>query len=211
MSASSVCVTCGMLSQARCRCGPERRFRRDRGLVSIGPNLAKSCAGIPEYRPGARRTAPAERALDVVLGDAALFARAFDARQIDIELARQGGAPTGSRARRRNRIRAAAVHAPCTPASPPRGRRRGRRGGCVRAVWAVGLLIGRWSSRFWMCSRRHLKNGRTLAHLVADLDQDLRDLSGLGRRYVHRRLVALERDQGIVALHRYRPASRAPR
>src|SRR5271166_4211230 len=46
MSASSCCVTCGMFSQARCRCGPDRRLIRDSGLVSIGPNLLKSCAGI---------------------------------------------------------------------------------------------------------------------------------------------------------------------
>src|SRR5215218_1555566 len=46
MSASSPWVTCGTLSQERCRCGPESRLMRGSGLVSTGPNFAKSTAGI---------------------------------------------------------------------------------------------------------------------------------------------------------------------
>src|SRR3954469_3351454 len=46
MSASSPCVTCGTLSQERCRCGPDRRLMRGSGFVSTGPNFEKSTAGI---------------------------------------------------------------------------------------------------------------------------------------------------------------------
>src|SRR6266704_1474954 len=46
MSASSWCVTCGTLSQDRCRTGPEIFLMRASGRVSTGPNFAKSTAGI---------------------------------------------------------------------------------------------------------------------------------------------------------------------
>ena len=46
MSASSLCVTWGTLSQERCRKGPETFLIRGRGAVSMGPNVEKSCAGI---------------------------------------------------------------------------------------------------------------------------------------------------------------------
>jgi hypothetical protein len=51
MSASSLCVTCGTLSQERCRCGPDTFLIRDRGCRSTGPNLLKSCAGIGGIAP----------------------------------------------------------------------------------------------------------------------------------------------------------------
>ena len=46
MSASSNCVTCGIVTQLRCRFAPEIFFIRDRAFVSIAPNLAKSISGI---------------------------------------------------------------------------------------------------------------------------------------------------------------------
>ena len=45
MSASSCWVTCGMLTQLRCRLAPESFLMRVSALVSIGPNLAKSTCG----------------------------------------------------------------------------------------------------------------------------------------------------------------------
>ena len=45
MSASSNCVTCGMLIQLACRRGPEMRWMRDSGSVLTGPYCAKSTAG----------------------------------------------------------------------------------------------------------------------------------------------------------------------
>src|SRR5215218_3110917 len=46
MSASSLCVTCGMLSHDRCRNGPDTFLMRGSACVSTGPNFEKSCAGI---------------------------------------------------------------------------------------------------------------------------------------------------------------------
>src|SRR5438034_3734950 len=54
MSASSCWVTCGMETQLRCRNPPESFLIRDRGLVSTGPNFAKSTCG----HSGRSRTSP---------------------------------------------------------------------------------------------------------------------------------------------------------
>ena len=59
MSASSVCVTCGTLTHDACRRGPEMRLMRDSGTVSIGPNLAKSTAGIAGRAPPPAGAPPA--------------------------------------------------------------------------------------------------------------------------------------------------------
>ena len=45
MSASSNCVTCGIITQLRARLAPEIFLIRDSGTVSTGPNLAKSTFG----------------------------------------------------------------------------------------------------------------------------------------------------------------------
>jgi hypothetical protein len=45
MSASSWFVTWGIITQLRCRLAPEIFLIRDRGLLSTGPNLAKSICG----------------------------------------------------------------------------------------------------------------------------------------------------------------------
>src|SRR5450631_3122644 len=45
MSASSNCVTCGIITQLRASAGPEIFWIRVRGFASIGPNLAKSTLG----------------------------------------------------------------------------------------------------------------------------------------------------------------------
>src|SRR5579864_8256187 len=45
MSASSNCVTCGMLTQLACRRDPEMRWMRDSGSSAVGPNCAKSTGG----------------------------------------------------------------------------------------------------------------------------------------------------------------------
>src|SRR5512135_2876290 len=51
MSASSNCVTCGIITQLRCRFAPEIFLMRDSGLASTAPNLAKSTSGHGS-RPG---------------------------------------------------------------------------------------------------------------------------------------------------------------
>ena len=83
MSASSLCVTCGTLSQERCRNGPDTFLIRDSATVSTGPNLEKSWAGISGIPDppaaaagGGRRLGGAlEEGQQVVLGDPALRAR----------------------------------------------------------------------------------------------------------------------------------------
>ena len=45
MSASSQLVTCGIMTQLRCRFAPEIFLIRDSGFASTGPNLAKSTCG----------------------------------------------------------------------------------------------------------------------------------------------------------------------
>ena len=45
MSASSWLVTCGIITQLRCRFAAEIFLIRDSGLTSIGPNFAKSTFG----------------------------------------------------------------------------------------------------------------------------------------------------------------------
>src|SRR3546814_15481161 len=47
MSATSLLVTCGIITQFRCRFAPDSFLIRDKGLDSIGPNLAKSTWGQP--------------------------------------------------------------------------------------------------------------------------------------------------------------------
>ena len=91
MSASSEFVTCGMFSQARCKCGPASFFNRDSGFISIVPNFEKSCAGIsgmPVVMPASAPRAFGDVTLDVVFGDPALLTGAGDLGEIDIKLAR---------------------------------------------------------------------------------------------------------------------------
>ena len=46
MSASSCCVTCGIVTQLRCRLAPDNFLIRESARVSISPNLLKSTNGI---------------------------------------------------------------------------------------------------------------------------------------------------------------------
>ena len=59
MSASSVWVTWGTLTQEACRRGPEMRLMRESGTVSMGPNFAKSTAGTAGSAPPPAATATA--------------------------------------------------------------------------------------------------------------------------------------------------------
>ncbi|CFN82338.1 Uncharacterised protein [Bordetella pertussis] len=68
MSASSLLVTCGIMTQLRCRLAPEIFLMRDSGLASMGPNLVKSILGhgsspsaAPSPPPDARTCAPTAR------------------------------------------------------------------------------------------------------------------------------------------------------
>ena len=114
MSASSNCVTCGIITQLRARLAPEIFLIRDSGVgldrrrTSRSPASA-TAAGSSAPAPPALLPAPAHRAraceralherLDVLLEDAALRPAARDAREVDAELARE-------LAHRRRRVRA---------------------------------------------------------------------------------------------------------
>ena len=101
MSASSNCVTCGMLTQLACRRGPEMRWMRDERLDLDGAELRRSRRhGTVGQRAAARRRlasrcgaaarhAALDERLDVIVRDAALEAGAADARQVDAQLARK--------------------------------------------------------------------------------------------------------------------------
>ena len=85
MSASSNCVTCGIITQLRARLAPEIFLIRDSGFASIGPNFAKSTVGHgsrlsepPPVTPpagAAPSAAAAHRLLDEVLHVLLLDAR----------------------------------------------------------------------------------------------------------------------------------------
>ncbi len=114
MSASSNCVTCGIITQLRARFAPEIFLIRDSGFDSTGPNFAKSTVGHGSRlsapppvmpAPAAPAAAPAPdsacltKLLHVLLQDATLRAGAGDAREVDAELAGEACAPTATRAR----------------------------------------------------------------------------------------------------------------
>ena len=108
MSASSLWVTWGIITQLRARFGAEMRWIRERSTRSTGPNFSKSTLRPREQvearHAGHRRrhrapaTTPAGRrrgalavgeALDVVPGDASLAAAAGHRAQVDAQLTGQ--------------------------------------------------------------------------------------------------------------------------
>ncbi len=101
-SASSNCVTCGIITQLRASAGPEIFWMRERAWRSTGPNFAKSTfghAGKPSSAnpppPCATAGAPAARerllheTLDVFLEDAALGPEPATLADVDAQLARE--------------------------------------------------------------------------------------------------------------------------
>ena len=99
MSASSNCVTCGIITQLRASPGAEIFWMRVRASVSIGPNLAKSTLGQGgrprSASPPPRALAPPvgqrllHEGLDVLLEDAALRPRARDLGERHAQLTRE--------------------------------------------------------------------------------------------------------------------------
>ena len=106
MSAWSFCVTCGMVTQLRCRFAPESFLMRESGWVVTAPNFAKSTCGsgsrlspAPPSRAARARELALHVVLDVLLEHALLGSRALHARQVHAQLARE--APhRGARMRR---------------------------------------------------------------------------------------------------------------
>ena len=124
MSASSWLVTCGIITQLRCRFAPEIFLIRDSGLLRSAPNLVKSTFGHGSRLDaahaaacrccGGRGFAAARRALgrsvDVFLQDAALVAAALHPTEIHAQFARElahAGTRVGERRTRPRRWRPA--------------------------------------------------------------------------------------------------------
>ena len=203
MSASSNCVTCGIITQLRASAGPEIFLMRESGCSSIGPNFAKStfghagqaevgeaaAGGARRALAGAREAPAFTKPCDVLLEDAALGAAARDR----------------GRGRRPARGRSARTPGLAWAGAPPRSRRRARRrhaergrcgggdgaGGAAAAAGAAGVRPARvpaaaaWPARRCRLSRRRRSASQdehegSLAHLVAHLH--LQFLHHAGRR-----------------------------
>ena len=222
MSASSNCVTCGIITQLRARLAPEIFLMRDSGFASIGPNLAKSTAGHgsrlseppPLMPPAAARRAAAaahgrlDEILHVLLQDARAGTRALDLRQVDAQFARElAHGRRRMRALERFVVDGRGGH--CR-----RGRRCGERCRCGRrrrrrrAAGAGGGADGRGrrcrrGGLGFACGRGvEREDQRPFADLVAQLQLQVPDHACRGRRHVHRRLVRFQRDQRVLGLHR---------
>ena len=216
MSASSLWVTCGTFSQARCRMRPgqllDARQRPGLDRAELGEVLRPGSPGCRCRRRALRRRGgrcrPAGHAEQVVLGDPALRPGPVTS----VPGRRRAPAPAGARSGRRGRRRSPARRWVARPArrrrAPPAGapprrtprRRRDRLGRCS----AAGLLLVDQRRRLGqraVAAVEH-QDRRALADLVADLDQHLRDRAAGGSRHVHRRLVGLQRDQRVLGVDR---------
>ena len=143
MSASSYCVTCGMLTHAACRRRPEIFWMRPSGLTSTSPNFAKSTLRhLRQRRTSAlqgHRTALLDPGLHVIVRDAAAQATALHAPQVHAQFARQlahrgagmRGAESGFADRRQARLAHAAAAAQCSRRWRCCAEQR-RGGGCCR-------------------------------------------------------------------------------
>jgi hypothetical protein len=217
-SASSNCVTCGIIAQLRARFAPEIFLMRDSGLTSTSPNLAKSTFGhgsrlSPPPPPDAARGTTGERGLDeilhVFLADAALALAALDLREIDAEFARE-------RAHGRARVRHLVGHDRARVEGDWRrarrhgtfrfrGRRRRRRfdfRGRRRRSGGSGSRGGRRSGLRRRCGFGGAdfddRDDLPFRNLVANLHRDRLHDTIDGRRHFHRRLVRFERDQALI-------------
>ncbi len=229
MSASSLWVTWGIITQLRARLGAEMRWMRDRATRSTSPNFSKSIDGQgsrsssppPLTGAAARRRvagrpggAPAVgHRLHVVLGDPPLAPAALSARQADAELAGQAAG------RGAGVDRPAAVARSVATASRPMAQRPGSQPTMARAPLEPPAIPRAPSSARLArsaaaaCSASSpapaspsegsiVISGLPCDDAVADRHADLPDHAAEGRRHVHRRLVGFERDQRVLGGHR---------
>ena len=195
---------------------------RERSFRSIGPNLAKSTCGHGSRpaRPPPVAAAPAgaplrrlrlglrrarehrlDEGLHVVLRDPALRPAALDLVERHAELARE--LPDRRRGVRQRAGAARSARAPAAPRSAAPARRRRR-----QPRQQAGAALARRGARWCGCRRRrgggapplalHGRDQAALGDLVADLDLQRLDDAGRARRNLHRRLVALDRDQALL-------------
>src|SRR3954447_6818015 len=224
MSDSSLWVTCGTFSQARCRCGPDSFLMRGSGLVSTGPNLEKSTAGISGIPMPPEGAATAGAALGPFrkLSTSSLVIRPLS--PLPFSLVRS---TPNSRATRRTPGLAWTWPKSAAPAVAPAPRWAVAE--AARACRGAGAAVGggdrlgrrRAGHRDRLGLRRRLlladqrgrlghgavaalehQDRRALADLVADLDQDLPDRARRRRRHLHGRLVGLQRQQRVLGVDR---------
>ena len=185
MSASSCCVTCGMVTQLRCRFAPDSFLMRDSGCVVTGPNFAKSTCGSGSRLSPAPPSAAARARelglhviLDVLLEHALLGSRALHARQDPRPVRARNAAPRGWRARCAKPASSTAAGAAGAGGGP---RRRGLRRGLPARARAPRCGADARGAGFCarpVCGGRAVAGGfqhqhqRALGNLVADLDLD---------------------------------------
>ena len=202
MSASSFCVTCGTFSHERCRNGPDTFLIRDSSLVSTGPNLPKSCAGISGI-PEPCATAAAAGWAGPCRKDSrsSLVMRPFG----PVAVTADRSTPSSRAIRRTEGPACAPGGAAPVRRGADRGRRRdrrGHRGGHLRGLGRSGLLLlnQRRRRRDRSVARRQVQDRRALADAVAHLDQHFGDRARARHRNVHRGLVGLQRDHRVFGV-----------
>ena len=219
MSASSWLVTCGIITQLRCRLAPLIFLMRLRSLRSTGPNLAKSTCG--------QASRPGKAAAGGGRGGAGAFAfcaavctlpamtpltkpcrSSWVMRPLGpLPFTSASGTPS-SRARRRiegeacgNCAVGAAVGSWATrPARRCRHRRHRGAGAAAGTACAAGAAAGPGRQPPRRAAPVSRTTGVPIDHLVADGHQHLLDHAGVRRRDLHRRLVALDGDQALLDL-----------
>ena len=225
MSASSLCVTCGTLSQERCRNGPDTFLIRDSATVSIGPNLEKSWAGTSGMPDPAAAAAGAAAGWAGPLRKASrssLVIRPFG----PVGVTADRSTPSSRAVRRTLRAgvhafrgaepAAAGVAAPraaaaCAGAAGRAAGGFGGRGGRRRGRAGFLLLDQRGRAADRPVAGGEQQDGGALADLVAHLDQDLGHRAGGRGGHVHGGLVGLEGDQRVLGVDLVAGGRRAPR
>ncbi len=231
MSASSNCVTCGIITQLRARLAPEIFLIRDSGFVSTGPNFAKSTVGhgsrlsAPPPVPRRRRAPPRRPSRP---SRTAARPPAGCGRSVRCP-SRCARSTPSSRANLRTdgdacaAVNAGLVHRRSRDDGRTRGggsrRRRGRRRRCGRCDGRSGGgrrnrvrgAGGRRRARLAAAACSSVSTSVPSLTLSPTFRLHFAHHAGRRRGHVHRRLVGLERDQRIVGLHACRPASRTPR
>ena len=234
MSASSNCVTCGIITQLRARLAPEIFLIRDSGFASTGPNFAKSTFGHgsrlsepPPVTPAPGAAGAPPPAITPLTNCCTSSCRMRPFGPVPVTRARStpssranlrtdgdacaavnaaasAGAAAGALRRLLPQGRPAAVQAAARPQWARTPARAQARRAGAGAVAAVGAGGGAVAGAFLLQRQHH----RALAHLVAELDRISLHHARRRRRHVHRRLVRFQRDQRIVGLARCRRASR---
>ena len=213
MSASSSCVTCGIVTQLRCRFAAESLRIRCSGWISVGPNFAKSISrrrGHGDARDRhARRGALLDHALHVaahvVVRDARLRAGAGHERA--------GRRRARARARRTDGLACGRIAAPARLRRARARGRRARRADARRSAPARGSGAGAVRLR-GLARRSGSARLRAAPARLRRLPAALRGSRGAASRRLRGRLVDLDASRSACPrspCRRPRPSSPRPR